>query len=364
MEGGETAVTNAFGGYVSRNLTFGHPCHVGVTKLASCTCPCSWLVLHVGPVNPHVPEPPTAVRFSGVPRGLRASGFRPREIQNRRTSVVFDRGALIRVATYGPSVFFWLCASRSRNAHHFLLTDAFGPIFISPGRRGDEDELFEGMRVCTATLLHSVGGGTPLLLRKPAHLINAPRASSWRRQKEVDRLDDARTLPTVKGMSTIDESQDPSTDPEEELKTRSREGPTDFSTTPLDRRERACAHDIKFHNILARDGLRREGGARLGGGSPGVQLGRSVADELALGCMSFYSGCYRSFVLEIFTTFIAYHAIVLLHTVRGPCSEERVLPGRVVAYRLYPCQVDRTIADSSMPVPGRLRCVGSVTLEI
>ncbi|RWW52850.1 hypothetical protein BHE74_00040736 [Ensete ventricosum] len=258
MEGGETAVTNAFGGYVSRNLTFGHPCHVGVTKLASCTCPCSWLVLHVGPVNPHVPEPPTAVRFSGVPRGLRASGFRPREIQNRRTSVVFDRGALIRVATYGPSVFFWLCASRSRNAHHFLLTDAFGPIFISPGRRGDEDELFEGMRVCTATLLHSVGGGTPLLLRKPAHLINAPRAR----------------------------------------------------------------------------------------------------------CMSFYSGCYRSFVLEIFTTFIAYHAIVLLHTVRGPCSEERVLPGRVVAYRLYPCQVDRTIADSSMPVPGRLRCVGSVTLEI
>ncbi|RRT37993.1 hypothetical protein B296_00053927 [Ensete ventricosum] len=65
------------GGYVSRNLTFGHPCHVGVTKLASCTCPCSWLVLHVGPVNPHVPEAPTAVRFSGVPRGLRASGIPP-----------------------------------------------------------------------------------------------------------------------------------------------------------------------------------------------------------------------------------------------------------------------------------------------
>ncbi|RWW18521.1 hypothetical protein GW17_00017488 [Ensete ventricosum] len=200
---------------------------------------------------------------------------------------VFDRGALIRVATYGPSVFFWLCASRSRNAHHFLLTDAFGPIFISPGRRGDEDELFEGMRVCTATLLHSVGRGTPLLLRKPAHLINAPRASSPAMLSRGEKVE----------------------------------------------------HDWV----------------------EGALESRSAADELALG--SFYSGCYRSFVLEIFTTFIAYHVVVLLHTVRGPCSETRVLPAPAVAYRPYPCQVDCTIADSSVLVSGRLRCVESGQAE-
>ncbi|RWV90300.1 hypothetical protein GW17_00047511 [Ensete ventricosum] len=80
--------------------------------------------------------------------------------------------------------------------------------------------------------------------------------------------------------------------------------------------------------------------------------------------MSFYSGSYRSFILEIFTVSIAYHVIVLLHTIRGPCSEARVLPATVVACQPYPCQVDRTIADSSTPVSGRLRCVGSTTLTI
>ncbi|RRT37388.1 hypothetical protein B296_00015663 [Ensete ventricosum] len=81
-------------------------------------------------------------------------------------------------------------------------------------------------------------------------------------------------------------------------------------------------------------------------------------------CKSFYSECYRSFIYEIFTASIAYHAIVLLHTVRGPCSEAHVLPAVAVACQSYPCQVGRTIADSSMPVPGRLRCIGSVMLEI
>ncbi|RZR84111.1 hypothetical protein BHM03_00010882 [Ensete ventricosum] len=70
--------------------------------------------------------------------------------------------------------------------------------------------------------------------------------------------------------------------------------------------------------------------------------------------MSFYSGCYRSFVPEIFTVFIVYHTVVFLHTVRGPCSEVRVLPATAVACRSYLCQVDCTIADSSIPVSGRL----------
>ncbi|RWW63142.1 hypothetical protein BHE74_00029696 [Ensete ventricosum] len=79
---------------------------------------------------------------------------------------------------------------------------------------------------------------------------------------------------------------------------------------------------------------------------------------------SFYSGCYRSFVTGIFTASIAYHVVVLLHTVRGPCSEADVLLVTTVACRPYPCQVGRIIVDSSMPVSGRLRCVGSITLEI
>ncbi|RWW76023.1 hypothetical protein BHE74_00015915 [Ensete ventricosum] len=71
--------------------------------------------------------------------------------------------------------------------------------------------------------------------------------------------------------------------------------------------------------------------------------------------MSFYSGCYRSFVPEIFTASIAYHAVVLLHAVHGPWGEACVLPAAAMAYRPYPCQVGRTIAGSSMPVSGRPR---------
>ncbi|RRT70654.1 hypothetical protein B296_00014634 [Ensete ventricosum] len=44
--------------------------------------------------------------------------------------------------------------------------------------------------------------------------------------------------------------------------------------------------------------------------------------------------------------------------------EARVLLVATVACRPYPCQVGRIIVDSSMPVSGRLRCVGSITLEI
>ncbi|RRT64593.1 hypothetical protein B296_00016279, partial [Ensete ventricosum] len=36
---------------------------------------------------------------------------------------------------------------------------------------------------------------------------------------------------------------------------------------------------------------------------------------------SFYSKCYGSFVPEVLTVLIAYHVIVLHHTLRGPCSE-------------------------------------------
>ncbi|RZR83113.1 hypothetical protein BHM03_00009658 [Ensete ventricosum] len=71
-----------------------------------------------------------------------------------------------------------------------------------------------------------------------------------------------------------------------------------------------------------------------------------------------------SFIPEIFIASTAYHAIVLIHTVCGPCSEARALLAAAVACRPYPCQVDRTIAGSSMPVSGRLHCGGSTMLEI
>ncbi|RRT74193.1 hypothetical protein B296_00013646 [Ensete ventricosum] len=81
-------------------------------------------------------------------------------------------------------------------------------------------------------------------------------------------------------------------------------------------------------------------------------------------CTSFYSGCYKSFVPEIFNASMAYHAVVLLHTVRGPCSEVYVLPTAAVACRSYPCQVGHTIAGSNILVSGWFCCVGSATLEI
>ncbi|RRT52134.1 hypothetical protein B296_00007037 [Ensete ventricosum] len=73
--------------------------------------------------------------------------------------------------------------------------------------------------------------------------------------------------------------------------------------------------------------------------------------------MSFYNECYRSFVPEIFIASMAYHAVVLLHTVRGPCSEAHALPAAAVACRPYPCQVGMTSSDSSssiriVPSPG------------
>ncbi|RRT72307.1 hypothetical protein B296_00007277 [Ensete ventricosum] len=71
-----------------------------------------------------------------------------------------------------------------------------------------------------------------------------------------------------------------------------------------------------------------------------------------------------SFVPEIFIAFMAYHAVILLHTICGPCSEVRVLPAAVVTCRPYSCQVGHTIAGSSMPVSGQLHCGESAMLEI
>ncbi|RWW42535.1 hypothetical protein BHE74_00051913 [Ensete ventricosum] len=115
-------------------------------------------------------------------------------------------------------------------------------------------------------------------------------------------------------------------------------------------------------------------GERLGGRSPRVRLGRSATGVSELGsgvrayrsgrCKSFYSGYYRSFIPEIFNASMAYHAVVLLHTVRGPCSEVRVLPTAAMACRPYPCQVDRIIVGSTIPVSGWFCCVVSATLEI
>ncbi|RZR94833.1 hypothetical protein BHM03_00023595 [Ensete ventricosum] len=56
-----------------------------------------------------------------------------------------------------------------------------------------------------------------------------------------------------------------------------------------------------------------------------------VPDMTPLMVKSFYSGCYRSFVPEIFNASMTYHAVVLLHTVRGPCSEVHVLPTATMA---------------------------------
>ncbi|RWW87105.1 hypothetical protein BHE74_00004081, partial [Ensete ventricosum] len=76
--------------------------------------------------------------------------------------------------------------------------------------------------------------------------------------------------------------------------------------------------------------------------------------------MSFYNGCYRSFVPDNFIASMAYYAVVLLHTIHGPCSEVCALLTAVVACRPYICQVDRTIDGSSMPVSGRLCCGSEV----
>ncbi|RWW11928.1 hypothetical protein GW17_00024428 [Ensete ventricosum] len=91
--------------------------------------------------------------------------------------------------------------------------------------------------------------------------------------------------------------------------------------------------------------------------------GSDSAGQLRV-CKSFYSGYYRSFIPEIFNASMAYHAVVLLHTVRGPCSEVRVLPTAAMACRPYPCQVDRIIVGSTIPVSGWFCCVVSATLEI
>ncbi|RZS15240.1 hypothetical protein BHM03_00047053 [Ensete ventricosum] len=81
-------------------------------------------------------------------------------------------------------------------------------------------------------------------------------------------------------------------------------------------------------------------------------------------CKSFYGGCYRSFVPEIFTASKGYHAVVLLHTVHGLWGEVCVLLAVAVAWRPYPCQVSRTVAGFPMLVSSRLHRVKSTTLEI
>ncbi|RWW76488.1 hypothetical protein BHE74_00015421 [Ensete ventricosum] len=83
--------------------------------------------------------------------------------------------------------------------------------------------------------------------------------------------------------------------------------------------------------------------------------------------MSFYSKGYGSFILEVLTVPIAYHAIVLRHTLHGPCSEAHILLPTAMAYRPCPpylCYIDRMIANPSMPVSGQLHCVGSATLAV
>ncbi|RZR78513.1 hypothetical protein BHM03_00003908 [Ensete ventricosum] len=79
--------------------------------------------------------------------------------------------------------------------------------------------------------------------------------------------------------------------------------------------------------------------------------------------MSFYNGCYMSFIPEIFIALMAYHAVVLFHTVHGPYSEACALLAAAVACRSYPCQVNRTIVGSSIPVSGRLHYDKSIMLS-
>ncbi|RWW23883.1 hypothetical protein GW17_00011843, partial [Ensete ventricosum] len=75
-------------------------------------------------------------------------------------------------------------------------------------------------------------------------------------------------------------------------------------------------------------------------------------------CKGFYSKVYEVSVPEVLTTSVAYHAIVLHRSLRGPCGEGRdVLPatGERRSCPPYPCQVGRTTADPPMLVSGRLQ---------
>ncbi|RRT80393.1 hypothetical protein B296_00022425 [Ensete ventricosum] len=81
-------------------------------------------------------------------------------------------------------------------------------------------------------------------------------------------------------------------------------------------------------------------------------------------CKSFYSGCYRSFVPEIFTASKGCRAVVRLHTICGPWGEAYILPTVGVACRPYPCQVNRTIAGFPMLVSAAVVGLERRQLEI
>ncbi|RWV88966.1 hypothetical protein GW17_00048910 [Ensete ventricosum] len=72
----------------------------------------------------------------------------------------------------------------------------------------------------------------------------------------------------------------------------------------------------------------------------GVLQFRSAADPCKkVGCGSFYSGCYRSFVPDNLTAFMTYHAAVPSHHACYPCNEACVCRW---GCRPYLCQVDCT----------------------
>ncbi|RRT35276.1 hypothetical protein B296_00047108 [Ensete ventricosum] len=74
--------------------------------------------------------------------------------------------------------------------------------------------------------------------------------------------------------------------------------------------------------------------------------------------IGFYSKGYEVSVHEILTASVAYHVIVLHHSLHGPYGEARdVLPatGERRSCPPYPCQVGRTTADPPMLVSGQLQ---------
>ncbi|RWW90181.1 hypothetical protein BHE74_00000668 [Ensete ventricosum] len=125
-----------------------------------------------------------------------------------------------------------------------------------------------------------------------------------------------------------------------------------------------------------RSSQRREGGPQLNDGSFRVWLDREEADSLELRstansckkvgsggvpdvtsptvklvwllilrstapwrCRGFYSKCYKTFVPKVLSVLVAHHAIVFRRSLRGPCSEARVVFPAVGACRpcpLYP----------------------------
>ncbi|RWW14468.1 hypothetical protein GW17_00021769 [Ensete ventricosum] len=91
-------------------------------------------------------------------------------------------------------------------------------------------------------------------------------------------------------------------------------------------------------------------------GAVPVDAAWSFLQQFARKCRGFYSNGYGAPVPEVLTAPIAYHAIVLRRSFRGPCGEVRGVPtatGEGLSCTPYLCQFDRMMADPPMLASGR-----------